>query len=170
MADVGLSPPAVRGLRLSHVLFSWPSFSLSFNIIHQLAFPSFALYSIYQIAKIVEYCFILLTLLFYSLSCFILHPSQIAGIKSPDLVLQSSDKCQIFQWSILTCSRINPYRIQNCFSTISAIILVNHYYFRDFLPILWCKSLWITHIFAINSDTSVALIVTVMSAMPSHQL
>ena len=63
-----------------------------------------------------------------------------------------------------------PYRIQNCFSTISAKILVNHYYFRDFWRVLWCKSLWITHIFAINSDTSVALIVTVMSAMPSHQL
>ena len=34
-----------------------------------------------------------------------------------------------------------PYRIQNCFSTISAKILVNHYYFRDFWRILWCKSL-----------------------------
>ena len=62
------------------------------------------------------------------------------------------------------------YRIQNCFSTISAKILVNHYYFRDFWRILWCKSLWITHIFAMNSDVSVALIVPVMSAMPNHQL
>ena len=66
------------------------------------------------------------------------------------------------------CYDRTPYRIQNCFSTISAKILANHYYFRDFWRILWCKSLWIINIFAIISDVSVALIVTVMSAMPNH--
>ena len=61
------------------------------------------------------------------------------------------------------------YRIQNCFSTISTKILVNRYYFRDLWRILECKSLWITHIFAIYSDLSVVSIVMVISAMPNHQ-
>ena len=65
---------------------------------------------------------------------------------------------------------VSSYRIQNCFLTISAKILVNHYYFRDLWRILWCKSLWITHIFAMNSDISVALIVTILSAIFNHQL
>ena len=62
-----------------------------------------------------------------------------------------------------------PYRIQNCFSTISTNILVNRYYFCDLWRILECKSLWITHIFAIYSDLSVVSIVMVISAMPNHQ-
>ena len=62
------------------------------------------------------------------------------------------------------------YRIQNCFSTISTKILVNHYYFRDLWRILECKSLWITHIFAIYSDLSVVSILMVISAIPNHQL
>ena len=64
---------------------------------------------------------------------------------------------------------LRTYRIQNCFSTISTKILVNRYYFRDLWRILECKSLWITHIFAIYSDLSVVSIVMVISAMPNHQ-
>ena len=64
---------------------------------------------------------------------------------------------------------IISYRIQNCFSTISTQILVNRYYFRDLWRILECKSLWITHIFAIYSDLSVVSIVMVISAAPNHQ-
>ena len=65
---------------------------------------------------------------------------------------------------------INPYWIQNCFSTISTKILVNHYYFRDLWRILERKYLWITHIFAMYSDLSVVSIFMVISAMPNHQL
>ena len=61
------------------------------------------------------------------------------------------------------------YRIRNCFSTISTKILVNQYYFRDLWQILECKSLWITHIFAIYSDLPVVSIVMAISAMPYHQ-
>ena len=34
-----------------------------------------------------------------------------------------------------------PYRIQNCFSTISAKILVNHYYFRGLWRILYSSAI-----------------------------
>ena len=63
----------------------------------------------------------------------------------------------------------SSYRIQNCFSTISTKILVNRYYFRNLWRILACKSLLITHIFAIYSDLSVVSIVMVISAKPNHQ-
>ena len=67
------------------------------------------------------------------------------------------------------CLSLSSYRIQNCFSTISTNILVNCCYFRDLWQILECKSLWITHIFAIYSDLSVFSIVIVISDMPCHQ-
>ena len=69
----------------------------------------------------------------------------------------------------ITNCRANAYRIQNYFSTLSTKILEDRYYFRDFLRILECKFLWITHIFAIYSDLSVVSIVMVISAMPNHQ-
>ena len=63
----------------------------------------------------------------------------------------------------------NSYRIQTCFSIKSMKILVNSCYFCDLWRILECKSLWITHIFAIYSDLSVVSIVMVISAVPNHQ-
>ena len=72
-------------------------------------------------------------------------------------------------WNVRVLESLcSSYRIQNCFSTISAKILVNGYSFRDLWWILCCKYLWITHIFAINSDISVALIVTAMCALHNY--
>ena len=87
-----------------------------------------------------------------------------------DHQLNAKQNCQVFLATFpFYFQNFLTYRIQNCFSTISTKILVNRYYFRDLWRILECKSLWITHIFAIYSDLSVVSIVMVISAMPNHQ-
>ena len=47
---------------------------------------------------------------------------------------------------------------------------MKRYYFRDLWRILECKSLWITHIFAIYTDLSVVSILMIISAMRNRQL